>query len=65
MLTEDVCVPVSAVPEMLAQVAAAAARHDVLVATVAHAGDGNLHPLIVTPPGDTAARPRAQAACST
>ncbi|HMH93511.1 MAG TPA: FAD-binding protein [Streptosporangiaceae bacterium] len=28
----------------------------------AHAGDGNLHPLIITPAGDTAARAAAQAA---
>jgi glycolate oxidase len=34
----------------------------VLIANIAHAGDGNLHPLIITPPGDDAARVRAQAA---
>ena len=33
-----------------------------LIANIAHAGDGNLHPLIITPPGDEAARVRAQAA---
>ena len=32
------------------------------VATIAHAGDGNLHPLIITPAGDDAAREAAQAA---
>ena len=37
-------------------------RHDVLIANIAHAGDGNLHPLISTPPGDEAAQARAQAA---
>lgn len=62
VLTEDVCVPRSAVPEMLARVEQAAARHDIRIATVAHAGDGNLHPLLLTPPGDDAARVRAQAA---
>ncbi len=62
LLTEDVCVPRAAVPEMLARVEAAAGRHDVLIANIAHAGDGNLHPLISTPPGDEAARSRAQAA---
>ena len=56
LLTEDVCVPRAAVPEMLARVEAAAGRHDVLIANIAHAGDGNLHPLISTPPGDEAAR---------
>jgi glycolate oxidase len=62
LLTEDVCVPKAAVPEMLARVEAAAVRHDVLIANIAHAGDGNLHPLISTPPGDEAAQGRAQAA---
>jgi glycolate oxidase len=62
LLTEDVCVPAGAVPEMLARIEAASQRHDVLIANIAHAGDGNLHPLISTPPGDDAARERAQAA---
>jgi len=62
VLTEDVCVPRSAVPVMLARIEAIAARHCVTIATIAHAGDGNLHPLLVTPPGDDAARLAAQAA---
>jgi glycolate oxidase len=62
VLTEDVCVPRSAVPAMLGQIEAIAARHGVTIATVAHAGDGNLHPLLITPPGDEAARRAAQAA---
>jgi glycolate oxidase len=62
VLTEDVCVPRSKVPAMLEQIGAIAARHDVHIATIAHAGDGNLHPLIITPPGDAAARIAAQAA---
>ena len=62
VLTEDVCVPRSAVPAMLARIEATAARHGVTVATIAHAGDGNLHPLLVTPPGDDGARIAAQAA---
>jgi glycolate oxidase len=62
VLTEDVCVPRSAVPAMLADVERIAARHNVRIATIAHAGDGNLHPLLLTPPGDEAARARAQVA---
>jgi len=62
VLTEDVCVPRSAVPAMLGRIEATAARHGVQVATIAHAGDGNLHPLLVTPPGDDGARVAAQAA---
>ena len=62
VLTEDICVPRSAVPAMLAQAEMIAARCGVQIATIAHAGDGNLHPLLVTPPGDEAARIAAQAA---
>jgi glycolate oxidase len=62
VLTEDVCVPRSRVPVMLGRIAAIAARHQVRIATIAHAGDGNLHPLIITPAGDDAARVAAQAA---
>jgi glycolate oxidase len=62
VLTEDVCVPRSAVPAMLGQRVEIAARHEVTMATIAHAGDGNLHPLLITPPGDDAARAAAQLA---
>jgi glycolate oxidase len=50
------------VPAMLEQINAIAARHGVRIATIAHAGDGNLHPLIISPAGDPAARLAAQAA---
>ena len=62
VLTEDVCVPVLRIPEMLGRIDEIGRRHDVLIANIAHAGDGNLHPLIITPPGDDAARDRAQLA---
>lgn len=62
LLTEDVCVPRASVPEMLSRIEAAAQRHDTQIANIAHAGDGNLHPLITTPPGDEEARARAQQA---
>jgi glycolate oxidase len=62
VLTEDVCVPRSRVPAMLAQIEAIAARHGVQISTIAHAGDGNLHPAIITPAGDDVARAAAQAA---
>jgi glycolate oxidase len=62
VLTEDVAVPRAKVPAMLAKVEEISARHDVLIANIAHAGDGNLHPLIITEPGDEAARARAQLA---
>jgi glycolate oxidase len=62
ILTEDVCLPWGRLAEMLASVEGISARHDTLIANIAHAGDGNLHPLIITPHGDAAAKARAQAA---
>ncbi|WP_406674476.1 FAD-linked oxidase C-terminal domain-containing protein [Nonomuraea sp. N2-4H] len=46
-LVEDVCVPRSVLPDMITAIEEAAARHDVMIATVAHAGDGNLHPVFI------------------
>lgn len=62
LLTEDVCVPVAQLPEMLARIEKTAQQHNTHIANIAHAGDGNLHPLIITRPGDDAARERAQLA---
>ncbi|MQA01698.1 MAG: FAD-binding protein [Streptosporangiales bacterium] len=62
LLTEDVCVPRDLVPEMLSRIEQAAARYDTQIANVAHAGDGNLHPLLITPTGDEEAKARAQRA---
>ena len=62
LLTEDVCVPRSQVPAMLAAIETAGARNGVLIANIAHAGDGNLHPLFVVPAGDDDARGRAHLA---
>lgn len=60
VLTEDVCVPRRAVPEMLRRIEATARAADVTIANIAHAGDGNLHPLIIAPAGDEAAKARAK-----
>ena len=62
VLTEDVCVPIGDVPEMLARIEQIASKHDILIASIAHIGDGNLHPLLIAEPGDTAARERAKLA---
>jgi glycolate oxidase len=43
----DTVVPRRALPEVLRQVYEIAARHELLVMNVFHAGDGNLHPLLV------------------
>jgi glycolate oxidase len=62
VMTEDVCVPRSTLPAMLHRLEEIATSHDIRIATIAHAGDGNLHPLIVTPPGDEAAHAAAKKA---
>lgn len=62
VLTEDICVPRTRVPEMLARIEEIAAAHEVVIANIAHAGDGNLHPLIIAPEGDEAAKARAKRA---
>jgi glycolate oxidase len=62
VLTEDVCVPIGAVPEMLARIEQTANKHHILIANIAHIGDGNLHPLLIADAGDTAAQERAKLA---
>ena len=59
LLLEDVGVPVPMLPELLAGVAAIAATHGLEVPVVAHAGDGNTHPLVIYDPTDEQARTRA------
>ena len=62
VLTEDICVPKAAVPAMLAEIERIAARTGTTIANIAHAGDGNLHPLLITPADDPQARAGAQQA---
>lgn len=45
--SEDVAVPISQIPEMVRRLSATAERAGVQIATVGHAGDGNLHPTII------------------
>ncbi len=62
VLTEDVCVPRAAIAEMLGRIEGIAEECDTRIATIAHAGDGNLHPLILVPTGDPDGEARAQVA---
>ena len=50
VLIEDVAVPRSALPAMFAAITRIERRHGVSIPTVAHAGDGNLHPNFVIEP---------------
>ncbi|MFL6143259.1 MAG: FAD-binding oxidoreductase [Labedaea sp.] len=47
MLVEDFVVPLSRLPEITAEIRRIADEYGVVVGTVAHAGDGNLHPLFL------------------
>ncbi len=62
VLFEDVGVPIPLLPDLLARIAAVAERHRVEIPVVAHAGDGNTHPLIVFDPTESGAEDRALAA---
>jgi glycolate oxidase len=54
LIIDDIAVPVSRLAEMLDAVTTIADKHQVTVAMVAHAGDGNLHPNIVFDRADPA-----------
>jgi glycolate oxidase len=45
-LLQDAVVPRSRLPVIMREMEKISARHDVLIANVFHAGDGNLHPII-------------------
>ncbi|WP_202562818.1 FAD-binding oxidoreductase [Agreia sp. COWG] len=49
VLIEDVCVPRSRLADMFAAIEQIAERYSLSIPTVAHAGDGNLHPNFVLP----------------
>jgi glycolate oxidase len=59
ILTEDVGVPRSKLAQMLARIEEIGAQYDVVIATVGHAGDGNLHPSILV--DSERAQPAAEA----
>ncbi|HET9953886.1 MAG TPA: FAD-linked oxidase C-terminal domain-containing protein, partial [Polyangiaceae bacterium] len=59
VVSDDISVPLPRLPEMLRRIEVRAREQEVLVGTVAHAGDGNIHPLIVRSPGSGAEREQA------
>lgn len=60
LLLEDVGVPLSALPDLVSGIEKLAAERDVLISVIAHAGDGNTHPLIVYDPADADMTARAE-----
>ena len=53
VLIEDVCVPRSALPAMFAAIERIGEKFGIAIPTVAHAGDGNMHPNFVFTPDPT------------
>ncbi|WP_328359499.1 FAD-binding protein [Mycobacterium sp. NBC_00419] len=62
LLLEDVGVPLPALAELVSGVAKIAADRDLTISVIAHAGDGNTHPLIVYNPSDAEMTERAHLA---
>ena len=60
LLLEDVGVPLPALGDLVSGVEKLAEQHDVMISVIAHAGDGNTHPLIVYDPADAAMTERAK-----
>ncbi|MFM7086035.1 MAG: FAD-linked oxidase C-terminal domain-containing protein [Cyanobium sp.] len=58
---QDGVVPRGVLPQVLAEIEALSARHGLPVANVFHAGDGNLHPLILYRNGDPGVGERVEA----
>ncbi|VFA94345.1 Uncharacterized FAD-linked oxidoreductase Rv2280 [Nocardia farcinica] len=62
LLLEDVGVPLPRLGELVTGIAEIARRNEVTVSVIAHAGDGNTHPLIVHDPTDADNTARAHRA---
>ena len=60
LLLEDVGVPLPELGALVRGIEAIAAKHELTIAVIAHAGDGNTHPLIVFDPMDADQSARAQ-----
>ncbi len=59
---EDATVPTSRIPEMLTRIEQIAQKHNVLIPTFGHVGDGNLHPIILYDERNPDEEKRAEAA---
>ncbi|MFG2566240.1 FAD-binding oxidoreductase [Streptomyces sp. NPDC048567] len=60
LVVDDVAVPRTRIADFMTAVEEISARHGVLVAVVGHAGDGNLHPVIVVDRADPAGLERGR-----
>jgi glycolate oxidase len=62
LLLEDVGVPLPALGRLVTGIERIAAERELMISVIAHAGDGNTHPLIVYDPDDAAMTERAHLA---
>ena len=62
VLMEDVGVPLPRLGDLVVGIEKIAQNRDVIIAVIAHAGDGNTHPLLVFNPNDPAQQARAEIA---
>ncbi|RJR19442.1 MAG: glycolate oxidase subunit GlcD, partial [Desulfobacteraceae bacterium] len=53
-IVEDATVPVKYLPDMVKKIVELSDKHRIKIGVLAHAGDGNLHPLIMTDLSDSA-----------
>ncbi|MBW9205938.1 FAD-binding protein [Mumia sp. zg.B17] len=61
-MVDDVCVPRSRIADLVDGVAAIAAKREVVIGVVGHAGDGNFHPCVIFDGADLDEAERAHAA---
>lgn len=61
-MVQDVTVPRHNLPKMLSFVAGIAKKYDIIIAQLAHAGDGNLHPHLLYDPSDKEEHARVEKA---
>jgi len=60
VMAEDVTVPLSRMPELISRIKALASRYELTIVIIGHAGDGNLHPSILTDKNDSEHYARAE-----
>jgi len=62
--TQDACIPRSKLPEVITRIAEICARHQLRITNVFHAGDGNVHPVLMYDDTDESSMKTALAASS-
>lgn len=64
VLAEDVTVPINQLPTLIRQIKEIGNQYDVIIPLIGHAGDGNLHPCILTDKNNADEYQRGQQAAS-